>query len=74
MKVYPTCRLCYLFHLMATKMENRVGVNVAIFRSIPWDQLIVLMAICCKDTNIHENVENKISEGSKCQSLGLSQL
>ena len=51
----------YLFQLMATKMENRFGVNFAIFRSNPWCQFIVLLEICCKDTNIHENVENKIS-------------
>ena len=42
-------------------MENRVGVNFAIFRSNPWRQFIVLLEICCKDTNIHENMENKIS-------------
>ena len=53
--------VCYLFQLMATKMENRVGMNFAIFRSNPWRQFIVLLEICCKDTNIHENVENKIS-------------
>ena len=47
---------------MATKMENRVGVNFAIFRSNPWRQFIVHLEICCKDTNIHENVENKISD------------
>ena len=45
---------------MATKMETRVGVNLAIFRSDHWRQFIVLLEICCKDTNIHENVENKI--------------
>ena len=45
---------------MATKMEYRVGVNFAIFRSNPWNQFIVLLEICCKDTNIHENVENRI--------------
>ena len=50
-----------LFQLMAMKMENRVGVNFAIFRSNPWRQFIVLLEICCKDTNIHESVENKIS-------------
>ena len=44
------------------KRENLVGVNFAIFRSIPWRQLIVLLEICCKDANIHENVENKISD------------
>ena len=43
---------------MATKMENHVGVNFAIFRSNPWRQFIELH--CCKDTNIHEFVENKI--------------
>ena len=53
---------CDLFQLMATKIENRVGVNFAIFRSNPWRQLIVLLEIYCKDTNIHENVENKISD------------
>ena len=47
---------------MATKMENRVGVNFAIFRSNPWCQFIVLLEICYKDTNIHEKVENKISD------------
>ena len=44
---------------MATKMENRVGVNFAIFRSNPWRQFIELLEIYCKDTNIHESVENK---------------
>ena len=44
---------------MVTKMENRVGVNFSIFRSNPWRQFIVLQEICCKDTNIHENVEKK---------------
>ena len=47
---------------MATKMENPVGVNFAIFRSNPWRQFTELLHICCKDTNIHENVENKISD------------
>ena len=47
---------------MARKIENRVGVNFAIFHSNPWRQFIVLLKICCKDTNIHENVENKISD------------
>ena len=47
---------------MATKMENRVGVNIAIFHSNPWCQFIELLVICCKDTNIHESVENKISD------------
>ena len=42
-------------------MENRVGVNFAIFRSNHWHQFIELLEICCKDTNIHESVENKIS-------------
>ena len=55
-------KLCYLFQLMATKIENRVGVNLAIFRSNPWRQFIVFLEICCKDTNLHENVENKISD------------
>ena len=52
----------YLFQFMATKMENWVGVNFEIFGSNPWRQFIVLLEICCKDTNIHENVENKISD------------
>ena len=43
-------------------MENRVDVNFAIFRSNPWRQLIELLEICCKDTHIHENGENKISD------------
>ena len=47
---------------MATKMKNRVGVNFDIFHSNSWRQFIVLLEICCKDTNIHENVENKISD------------
>ena len=47
---------------MATKMENRVGVNFAFFPSNPWRQFIVLLEIYCKDTNIHGNVENKISD------------
>ena len=47
---------------MATKMENRVGVNFAFFRSNPWRQSIVLLEICCKDTYIHESVKNKISD------------
>ena len=47
---------------MATKMENRIGVNFAIFRSNPWRQFIVLLEICCKDTNIHGHVGNKISD------------
>ena len=42
------------------KTENRVGVKFDIFRSNPWRQFIVLLEICCKDTNIHDNVENKI--------------
>ena len=46
---------------MATKMENRVGVNFAIFRSNLWRQFFEL-EICCKDTNIYESVENKISD------------
>ena len=54
--------VCYLLQLMATKKENRVGVNFAIFRSNPWRQFIELLEICCKDTNIHESVENKISD------------
>ena len=51
-----------LSNVYARKMENRVGVNFAIFRSNPWRQFIVLLEICCTDTNIHENVENKISD------------
>ena len=47
---------------MATKMENRVGVKFAIFHSNPWRQFIVLLEICFKNTSIHENVENKISD------------
>ena len=47
---------------MATKMENRVGVNFAIFGINPWRQFIELFEICCKDTNMHEMVENKISD------------
>ena len=49
---------------MATKMENRFGVNFAIFRCNPssWRQFFELLEICCKDTNIHESVENKISD------------
>ena len=47
---------------MATKMEDQVGVNFAIFRSNPWRQFIELLKICCKETNIHKNVENNISE------------
>ena len=54
--------VCYLVQLMATKMENRVGVNFAIFRSTPWRQFIELLEICCKDTNIHESMNNKISD------------
>ena len=46
---------------MASKMENRVGVKFAVFRSNPWHQFIVLLESCCKNT-IHENVENKISD------------
>ena len=44
---------------MATKKENRVGVNFAIFRSNPWRQFIELLEICCKDINIHESVEKQ---------------
>ena len=47
---------------MASKMENRVGVKFAVFRSNPWRQVIVLLESCCKNTIIHENVENKISD------------
>ena len=47
---------------MAIKMENWVGANFAIFRSNPWRQFVVLLEICCTNTNIHENVEHKISE------------
>ena len=47
---------------MAVKMENQVGVNFAIFRSNPWRQFSVLLEICCTGTNIHESVENKISD------------
>ena len=47
---------------MAAKMENLVDVNFAIFRSNPWRQFIVLLEICWKDTNIHEKMENKISD------------
>ena len=47
---------------MATKMENRIGVNFAIFRCNLWRQFIELLEICCKDINIHESVENKISD------------
>ena len=47
---------------MTTKMENRVGVNFAIFRSNLWRQFIEFLEIYCKDTNIHENVENEISD------------
>ena len=53
--IYP---VCYLFQLMATEMENRVGMTFAIFRSNPWCQFIVRLKICCKADNIHENVEN----------------
>ena len=42
---------------MATKMEDQVGVNFAIFRSNPWRQFIELLKICCKETNIHKSVE-----------------
>ena len=44
------------------KMENLVCVNFAIFRSYHWHQFIELLEICCKNTNIHESVENKISD------------
>ena len=44
------------------KMENRINVKFAVFHSNPWRQVIVLLKNCCKDTNIHENVENKISD------------
>ena len=54
--------VCYLLQLMATKMENRVGVNFAIFRCNPWRQFIELLEISCKDTNIHQSVVNKISD------------
>ena len=47
---------------MSTKLENRIGVNFAIFRSTPWRQFIELLEICCKDTNIHKSVVNKIFE------------
>ena len=47
---------------MATKIENRVGVNFTIFHSNHWRQFIELLEICCKNTNIHESVENKISD------------
>ena len=63
---------------MTTKIENRVGVNFAILLlllfwlfffffcffscSNNWLQFIVLLEICCKDTNIHETEENKISD------------
>ena len=47
---------------MATKMESRIGVNFAIFRSNHWRHFIALLEICCKDTNVHEDVENKISD------------
>ena len=47
---------------MVTKVENRVGVNFAIFRNNPWRQFIVLLEICSKDTYIHKNVKNKISD------------
>ena len=33
---------------MAIKMENRVGLNFAIFRSNPWRQFTVLLEICVK--------------------------
>ena len=58
MAVYPTCML----FVSINSNENRVGVNFAIFHSNPGCQFIVLLEICCKDTNIHENVENKISD------------
>ena len=37
-------------------------MKFAVFRSNPRRQVIVLLEICCKDTNIHEIVENKISD------------
>ena len=43
-------------------MENQVGVNFAIFHSNPWRLFIMRLEICCTDTNIHESVENKISD------------
>ena len=46
---------------MATKMENWIGVNFAIFRSNPWRKFIELLKICYKDTIIHKSVVNKIS-------------
>ena len=49
---------------MATQMENWVGVNFAISRSNPWRQFIVLLEICYKDTNIHENVKKNPIFGS----------
>ena len=62
-KVYPNKSLSKLYalysQLMATMMENQIGVNFAIFCSNPWRQFIELLEICCKDTNIHESVENK---------------
>ena len=52
--------VCYLLQLMATKNENLVGVNCAIFRSNTWRTFVELLEICFKDTNIHERVKKKI--------------
>ena len=55
---FPTCML--FIPINGNEDGNWVCVKFAIFRSNPWRQFIVLLEICCKDTNIHDNVENKI--------------
>ena len=60
MKVYPTCML--FIPINGNENGNSGWYEFAIFRSNHWRQFIVLLGICCEDTNIHENVENKISD------------
>ena len=58
-KVYPTCML---FTPINVNEDGKSGwCEFVIFRSNPWCQFIELLEICCKVTNIHESVENKIS-------------
>ena len=65
--------LSNLYTIYSNEDEKSSWCEFCYFRSNPWRQFIVLLEICCKDTNVHESVENKIShvllhKGSKCQS------
>ena len=61
MEVYLACML---FTPIYGSEEGKIGLVwiLLFFGSNPWRQFIELLEICCKYTNIHESVENKISD------------